>query len=362
MIMEHGQVAPRTSYATSFSERPSLSKRPLTIALFAALAMSVAGCTTSVLDVDTRGSQPIPAKLVGEMSKKSMSPRAPVLVRIFKQESELELWKQDKSGRYALLKTYPICRWSGQLGPKKKIGDRHTPEGFYHVNAGMLNPQSQYYLSFNLGFPNRLEKAHGYTGEALMVHGACSSSGCYAMTDEGVAEIYATVREALKGGQQAFQVQAYPFRMTAARMAAFRNDPNYAFWSDLKRGYDAFETTRIEPKVSYCDGRYQFNRLDGGQTDPLAACAPEAGSPAIAMSTPADAQIVGSVTTSAPVSAYMDGGMHTSFRALLKRGGEKELARRTSLKKVPISRPAAALADPFTEKTPSTPADASHSQ
>jgi murein L,D-transpeptidase YafK len=328
--------------------------RVLSLAAVAMLGLVVAGCNSSVLDIDTRGSEPIPAKLVGEMSKKSMTPSSPVLVRIFKKESELELWKRDKSGRFALLKTYPICRWSGQLGPKRKIGDRHTPEGFYHVNAGMLNPKSQYYLSFNLGFPNRLESAHGYTGEALMVHGACSSSGCYAMTDEGIAEIYAVVRDALRGGQQSFQVQAYPFRMTSQNMAAYKGDANYAFWSDLKRGYDIFETTRTEPKVSYCEGRYKFNQpaIEGAApADPLADCAP-ADSPAVAMSLPGAKAASDDTTASIPqvrAHAYVDGGMHPSFRSMLKRGGEKALAKRTSLKSVPISRPEAALADPYQE-------------
>ena len=119
----------------------------------------------------------IPAKLVAEMREKKMSAESPVLVRIFKKESELEVWKQDASGRFALLKTYPMCRWSGKLGPKTKTGDRQAPEGFYHVSAGMLNPKSQYYLSFNLGYPNRLESALGYTGEALMVHGPARRRG-----------------------------------------------------------------------------------------------------------------------------------------------------------------------------------------
>ena len=214
------------------------------ILAFSLAAVLLSGCVSSTLDVSKKASQPIPASLVADMKNRSMSPADPIVVRIFKQESEMEIWKRDRSGRYALLKTYPMCRWSGQLGPKKKIGDRQAPEGFYHVNASMLNPNSQYYLSFNLGYPNRLESALGYTGEALMVHGACSSSGCYAMTDEGVAEIYAVAREALKGGQRVFQVQAYPFRMTPRNMAKNRGHPDYPFWQNLKRGYDLFEVTR----------------------------------------------------------------------------------------------------------------------
>ena len=322
------------------------------------LSLALSGCVSSVLSVDNKASQPIPGALVSQMSKKSMSQASPILVRIFKQESELEIWKQDRSGKYALLKTWPMCRWSGKLGPKTRAGDRQAPEGFYHVSAGMLNPNSQYYLSFNLGYPNRLEAALGYTGDALMVHGACSSSGCYALTDEGVAEIYAVAREALKGGQQAFQVQAFPFRMTAQNMAKHRNDPNFAFWTDLKRGYDSFEVTRRQPKVSHCGSRYVFDtEFQGGEPrDPLAACPPATtqADPAIAGRTQSDlqkAELLTSNGTALTAHAYTDGGMHPSFRELLQRRGENELAKRTSrLSSVPISRPDAALADPHSPR------------
>lgn len=316
------------------------------------LALMLSACVSTVLDVDGKATQPIPAALVSEMSRKSMSPSAPILIRIFKQESELEIWKRDRTGQFALLKTYPMCRWSGKLGPKTRNGDRQAPEGIYHVNAGMLNPNSQYYLSFNLGYPNRLEAALGYTGEALMVHGACSSSGCYALTDEGVAEIYAVAREALRGGQAAFQVQAFPFRMTPQNMAKNRNDPNVAFWTDLKRGYDIFEVSRRQPKVSHCGGRYVFDtEFEGGEPrSPLAACPPALNppDPAVASRIEADRLATeallanGSVLTA---HAYADGGMHPMFRTLLERNGEKALAKRTSRTSVPISRPEAALAD-----------------
>lgn len=305
------------------------------------------------MEVDRKAIQPIPAALVSDMRGKSMSPADPIVVRIFKQESELEIWKRTKSGRYSLLKTYPMCRWSGKLGPKKRTGDRQAPEGFYHVNAGMLNPNSQYYLSFNLGYPNRLESALGYTGEALMVHGACSSSGCYAMTDEGVAEIYAVAREALKGGQTSFQVQAYPFRMTPANMAKNRNDPNFAFWQNLKRGYDLFEVSRQQPQVGYCGKGYVFGAAGstGLPGDPLAACSPEAATvdPLIAAKQQADDRAVDSLLsngTSFSAHAYTDGGMHPVFRKMLERNGADTMAKRTSLTGVPVSRPDAALADP----------------
>jgi murein L,D-transpeptidase YafK len=131
-----------------------------------------------------------------------------------------EVWKIDDSGRFALLRTYPICRWSGDLGPKLQQGDRQAPEGFYTITPDLMNPNSSAYLAINTGFPNAYDQANGRTGQFLMIHGDCSSGGCYAMTDEQIAEIYALAREAFFGGQRSFQVQAYPFRMTPLNMAS----------------------------------------------------------------------------------------------------------------------------------------------
>lgn len=319
-------------------------------------AVTLAGCVSTVstvLEVDNKSVQPISAKLVSEMAKKGMTPQDPILVRIFKDESELEVWKRDRSGRYALLKTFPMCRWSGKLGPKTKTGDRQAPEGFYQVSAGMMNPNSQYYLSFNLGYPNRLEKALGYTGEAIMVHGACSSSGCFALTDEGVSEIYTIARDALKGGQTAFQVQVFPFHMTPENMARNRSNPNFDFWTNIKQGYDFFEVTKREPKISACGRHYAFNsEFEGGEpSDPLAACPPvlNTENPLVAAKRETDTRAMEAVLQSAPLisaHAYADGGMNPSFRALLKRRGPQELAKEVSLTEVPVSRPESALADP----------------
>lgn len=315
------------------------------------ISLVLSGCVS--LDDLGEASPEIPEKLLSDMKKKGMSPDAPVLVRIFKMESELEVWKVDSSGKYALLKTFPMCRWSGKLGPKMKEGDRQAPEGFYHVSAGMLNPKSQFYVSFNLGYPNKLEKALGYTGEALMVHGACSSSGCFALTDQGVGEIYSIVSRALKAGQGAFQVQAYPFRMTAENLAARRDDPNWSFWQNLKEGYDIFEVKHVPPKVDVCGRRYAFNaEFDGpAPSSPLAECPGRLDLPdqEIATKRASDERKVASLleTTSVRALAYQDGGMHRSFRALLKQYGAEKLAGKVSDIDYPISRPDAALSDPY---------------
>ena len=122
-----------------------------------------------------------------------------------------------------------------------------------------MNPNSNYYLAINTGFPNTYDRANGRTGGFLMIHGDCSSRGCYAMTDEQIAEIYSLARESFFGGQKAFQIQAYPFRMTPTNMARHRNSQHMAFWRMLKQGYDHFEVTRHEPKIDVCERHYVFD-------------------------------------------------------------------------------------------------------
>ncbi len=233
--------------------------RALFISAAVAAATALAGCDPDGITPTGRSLAPLSDKLVAEIDAKHMDKSSPILARLFKEESELEVWKQNQNGEYALLKTYPICRWSGDLGPKIKEGDRQAPEGFYTITPGQMNPNSNYYLAFNTGYPNTFDRAWGRTGSELMVHGDCSSRGCYAMTDEQIQEIYALARESFYGGQKEFQFEAFPFRMTALNMARHRNNPNFAFWKELKEGYDAFEATHQEPKVAVCEKRYVFD-------------------------------------------------------------------------------------------------------
>ena len=205
--------------------------------LLAGVSLALAACQPET-STSGRSLAPIPPATMALMSSKSMSKADPILVRAYKKEAEMEVWKRGSDGRYALLKTYPICRWSGQLGPKVKEGDRQAPEGFYTVTPAQMNPNSAYYLSFDTGYPNAFDRQMGRTGSALMVHGTCSSRGCFAMTDEAIAEIYAIAREAFAGGQRGFQFQSYPFRMTAENLAKHRHDQHMAFWKNLKQGND----------------------------------------------------------------------------------------------------------------------------
>ncbi|KFB08931.1 L,D-transpeptidase family protein [Nitratireductor basaltis] len=250
--------------------------RRLASAALMVSALVIAGCSGSLEDIAPKAERELPQKILTQMKAKGMRKDAPIMMRIFKEEGELEVWKQKTNGRYDLIASYDICKWSGKLGPKYTEGDRQAPEGFYTISPAQMNPKSQYHLAFNIGFPNAYDRANGRSGTHLMVHGACSSAGCYSMTDEQVEEIYAFARDAFRGGQQAFQLQAYPFRMTAANMARYKNDPNYPFWTMLKEGYDYFHVTKQPPKVDVCERRYVFNKVaaDGARFDPVAACPP----------------------------------------------------------------------------------------
>lgn len=241
------------------------------------LLLGLTGCQDALDSVSNKVEHPLPSKLVNKMKAQDMSTRSPIMMRIFKEEGVLEVWKQKGNGRYDVIASYEICKWSGKLGPKFKEGDRQAPEGYYRIYPGQMNPNSSYYLSFNMGYPNSYDRSYGRTGSNLMVHGACSSAGCYSMTDEQVLEIYAFARDAFKGGQEYFQVEALPFRMTPENMARHRDSEHFEFWKMLKVGYDHFELTKRPPKVEVCDRRYVFNQIpqiENAAFQANAACPP----------------------------------------------------------------------------------------
>jgi murein L,D-transpeptidase YafK len=314
--------------------------------------VALAGCDTDGLQYG-KAMKSLSPEMVASLQQKNMPTESPILVRLFKEEAELEVWKQDASGRYDLLKTYPVCRWSGELGPKVKEGDRQAPEGFYAITPGQMNPNSAYYLSFNIGYPNAYDRAWGRTGSQLMVHGDCSSRGCYAMTDDQIGEIYALARESFFGGQRAFQVQALPFRFTPTNFARHRNNPNMPFWRMLKEGVDQFEVTHQEPTVNVCEKRYVFNTDPAQSTEstdgiklgtpwggfrdpqqpvqasfkynPVGKCpayqVPADVMAAVKQKQREDDQQIASLSsrvTLAPIRTGRDGGMHPMFLAKLK--------------------------------------------
>lgn len=310
------------------------------LALVACIALSVAACEEDRYRGSARHNIPIPSATYTLMAEKGMSKDQPILIRSYKKESELEIWKRKPNGQYALLKSFPMCRWSGQLGPKVREGDRMAPEGFYAISPSQMNPNSSYYVSFNMGYPNAYDRSHGRTGAHLMVHGACSSAGCYSMTDDQIGEIYALVREAHNAGQRAVQMQALPFRMTPENLAKHRLDSNIAFWKNLKEGTDYFDVTGDEPQVGVNGGRYVFN----GNGDPTVVQAVQR------KRQQDETQVAALVAKGTPAIKliYDDGDQHVSFKRTLVANGSDTLNRSASWasRDVGVSRPDALTVGP----------------
>jgi murein L,D-transpeptidase YafK len=196
-------------------------------------------------------------RLQTELKTYGFAENQPIYIRIIKDSSILELWRFT-SGRYQLFRTYPICFFSGGLGTKKKEWDGKAPEGFYTIKPQQMNPYSSYHLGMNIGYPNELEKQLNYTGNAIMIHGDCLSSGCYAMTNSFIDEIYTMAYEAFVYGQPEIDVSIFPFKMDDAHMKQYAKSPNYRFWQNLKVGYDLFERTHMPPEVTVVNKSYAF--------------------------------------------------------------------------------------------------------
>ncbi len=246
------------------------------------------------------GQLPLPGtpnigQLPERLAAKKMAMGNHLLIRVFKASSELEIWM--KTGdRYDLFATYPICNWSGTLGPKLNEGDRQSPEGVYTVTSRQLHLIGRHPRSLNLGFPNALDRQMSRTGSYILIHGGCGSVGCFAMTNPVIEEVFSLASAALnKGGQDAVQVHVFPFRMTEDRLKAYSLNEWYDFWRNLKDVSDSFERTHQPPRVTVCEGRYWVEDNAGAEEvasqGPLAVCAvsqveaalpsgPDAASPA----------------------------------------------------------------------------------
>lgn len=221
--------------------------------LFVLLLFFCSGLTFATSRAEQAAQRVKPALVIALKAKK-LNYGSAIFIRIFKSEKALEVWVKQHE-KFTLFQSYPICTFSGQLGPKIREGDGQSPEGFYRVGLGQLNPYSSYHLSFNLGYPNAYDRANGRTGDYLMVHGNCVSIGCYAMGDEAIEEIYTLMEAALRGGQKNIDVHVFPFRFDSTKIDWQRSQWR-PFWNDLKLGFDAFNQTKKPPIVSVVNKRY----------------------------------------------------------------------------------------------------------
>lgn len=223
------------------------------------------------------GALPLPgtpnvAVLADRLKEKGVTLSAPMLIRIFKTESEMEIWKE-KDGAFVLFASYPICHWSGSLGPKLRQGDKQAPEGFYTVGKKQLRHVGRWPRSLHLNFPNVYDQAEARTGSDILIHGGCTSVGCFAMTNPVSDEIHRLTTAAIDAGQEHVPIHVFPFRMTDDNLTSHPSPAWGSFWANLKEGYDFFEKTKRAPRVSACAGRYTFSDAPGlANSGTLDAC------------------------------------------------------------------------------------------
>lgn len=223
------------------------------------LGHSVTGVTLPSSPRAEKSIEQVRPSLTKTLHERGLQYGAPVFIRVFKDPGLLELWVESASKKFELFKTYDICSFSGELGPKVRQGDNQAPEGFYYVNPDRLNPWSRFHLSFNLGYPNTYDRYHGRTGDYLMIHGDCVSIGCYAMTNTYMNEIYALTAAALEQGQPFVRVHIFPFMLEQERLQTYASHEWYGFWLNLKEGYEYFNLNNVPPNVEVSNGRYVFN-------------------------------------------------------------------------------------------------------
>lgn len=226
------------------------------------------------------GKLPLPGtpdltRLDARLAEKSIPPGSPVLIRIFKAESELEIWMGDDNGTYTLFASYPVCYWSGTLGPKLKEGDRQAPEGIYTVTLPQTHHSGRWPQSLDIGFPNPFDQVHQRDGSSILIHGGCASIGCFAMTNAVNLEVHKLTVDALESGQSYVPIHVFPFRMTGQNLARYESPDWREFWGNLKEGYDLFERTHRPPRVSVCGTHYGFeaaSRIEGANPGPIRVC------------------------------------------------------------------------------------------
>ena len=265
-------------------------KRWLLAAALLSIPLSASALTIELKDVApdrverqraaAKGAIPLPntpevGRTAARLTEKGLAAGNAVMLRVFKETSELELW-MEKDGVFTHFATYPICHWSGTLGPKQREGDKQTPEGFYTITNRQLHRAGRWTRALNLGFPNVYDESQARSGSYILIHGGCSSVGCFAMTDPVIAEVYQLSSAALQKGQAHIPVHVFPFRMTDANLDKHRTGEWYQFWQNLKEGYDTFERTHRPPRISVCDNRYIVQEAGPSEVaapGPLEPCA-----------------------------------------------------------------------------------------
>ncbi len=314
-----------------------------------------------------RGAVPLPgtpdlSDIAGRLARKGLKRGDAVFLRLFKASSELEVWLR-RDTQFTLLDIYPICHWTGTLGPKIREGDKQSPEGFYSIASSQIRLVGRWRNAFNLGFPNPLDRTLKRSGSHILIHGGCSSTGCFAMTDQVQAELYDLLQSAFQGGQKHVHVHVFPFRMTEENLALHKDHPAARSWTELKAGYDAFESTRMPPRVALCGPRYSITAAEPGDPgDPKLwpVLRPQATGSALASSgiapctiesegmnaTQAAALTTSSTTTPAPSGLEVDAGLAVTVTATTEPTAPRSDVARVLAKRRNVSRSSATATVP----------------
>ena len=123
-----------------------------------------------------------------------------IILVAFKEEQILQVYAKDYNG-IRIIKEYPFTAYSGKLGPKLKEGDRQIPEGIYNVEY--LNPNSSYYLSIKVSYPNDFDKSKTELtnitelGGDIFIHGKAVTIGCIPIGDEAIEEVFVLTQKAI---------------------------------------------------------------------------------------------------------------------------------------------------------------------
>jgi murein L,D-transpeptidase YafK len=256
-----------------------------------AQAEKLAGATAALEGQQAPADQPVqadddaPSALEMALEADGFELGAPAFIRIFKADSSLEMWML-KRGRFELFRRYPICKWSGDVGPKLAEGDKQSPEGVYFITGGDLIVNRRWHRAMNISFPNQRDKALGLTGSSILIHGKCSSVGCFALTDQYVEDVYEVVQAALEQGQPRVPVHIFPFALTRDKLASEADDEWLDFWKELKRGHDIFMRDRLPPRTFVCGGQYAFqsrrNRVVSMEGNPICTALTRPARPVLA--------------------------------------------------------------------------------
>jgi murein L,D-transpeptidase YafK len=201
------------------------------------------------------------ARLAPELGKLGLAAGDPVVLRLFKEENELEIWmKPSHEPLFTLFKVHRLSISAGRPGPKLREGDGQAPEGFYEIRAGGLRPETRHHLGLDLGYPNRLDQSLGRGGSDIMIHGGEGSAGGFGLAPAVMDEVYALIDAALREGEPSVPVHLFPFRLTDRRMDEVVEGRSRwtEEWVNLKEGYDFFETVRLAPAIGTERGRYDF--------------------------------------------------------------------------------------------------------